>query len=228
MIGYFALAIRQLPDPAFRRVLLRSLASATAAFAVLATAVWFFLAGTNFFTFRLVEWIVDALGSIAVVVVIWLLFPAVASFFVGLFLDEIVTAVEKRHYPGDPPSRPVPLSTAIAVSLRFAGAAAILNLLALPFYVAAFWFPPLAVAIFYCLNGYLLSREYHELVALGRLDAVAAATLRKADRRRLFLAGIVIAFLFTVPVVNLFAPVIGVAAMVHMFRSARQAAVLAS
>lgn len=221
MIGYFALAIRQLPDPAFRRVLLRSLASATAVFAGLATAVWFFLAGTDLFTFWLVEWIVGVLGGVAVVAVIWLLFPAVASFFVGLFLDEIVAAVEKRHYPDDPPARPVPLSTAVAVSLRFAGAAAILNLLALPFYVAAFWFPPLAVAIFYCLNGYLPSREYHELVALGWLDAGEVATRRKADRRRLFLAGIVIAFLFTVPVVNLFAPVIGVAAMVHMSRSPR-------
>ena len=221
MIRSFALAIRQLPDPAFRRVLLRSLTLATAVLVGLATAVWFFLAGTDLFAFRPVEWIVDVLGGIAVVAVTWLLFPAVASFFAGLFLDEIVAAVEERHYPDNPPARPVPLSTATAVSLRFAGAAAMLNLLALPFYVAAFWFPPLAVAIFYCLNGYLLSREYYELVALGRLDAGEVETLRKADRRRLFLAGVVIAFLFTVPVVNLFAPVIGIAAMAHMFRLPR-------
>ena len=221
MIRSFALAIRQLPDPAFRRVLLRSLTLATAVLVGLATAVWFFLAGTDLFAFRPVEWIVDVLGGIAVVAVTWLLFPAVASFFAGLFLDEIVAAVEERHYPDNPPARPVPLSTATAVSLRFAGAAAMLNLLALPFYVVAFWFPPLAVAIFYCLNGYLLSREYYELVALGRLDAGEVETLRKADRRRLFLAGVVIAFLFTVPVVNLFAPVIGIAAMAHMFRLPR-------
>ena len=221
MIGSFALAIRQLPDPAFRRVLLRSLALAAAALAGLAAAVWFVLAGTDLFAFRPIEWVVDVLGGVAAVVAAWLLFPAVASFLVGLFLDEIVAAVEARHYPDDPPARPAPLSAVTTVSLRFAGAAAMLNLLALPFYAAAFWFPPLAVAIFYCLNGYLLSREYYELVALGRWNASEAATLRKANRRRLFLAGVVIAFLFTVPVVNLFAPVVGVAAMTHMFRPPR-------
>ena len=238
MIRSFALAIRQLPDPAFRRVLLRSLALTLATLAGLAAAVWFFLAGTDLFAFRPIEWIVDALGGIAAVVAAWLLFPAAASFFVGLFLDEIVAAVEARHYPDDPPARPAPLSAIIAVSLRFAGAAAALNLLALPFYAAAFWFPPLAIAVFYCLNGYLPSREYYELVALGRLDAGEAATLRKANRRRLLQAGVVIALLFATPVVNLFAPVVGVAAMTHMFRApraggsranpARQAAVLAS
>ena len=43
--------------------------------------------------------------------------------------------------------------------------------------------------------------------------------LRKANRQRLFLSGVVITFLFTIPIVNLFAPVIGVAAMAHIFRS---------
>ena len=94
-----------------------------------------------------------------------------------------------------------------------------LNLLALPFYLLTFWFPPFALAIFYCLNGYLLSREYYELVALRRLDTAAAVALRKANKQRLFLAGVIITFLFTIPIVNLFAPVIGVAAMAHVFRS---------
>ncbi len=219
MIRSFALAIRQLSDPAVRRVLLRSLSLAAAVFAGLAVAVWFVLAGTDLFAFPPVEWVVDVLGGIAVAVVTWLLFPAVASFFVGLFLEEIAVAVEERHYPDDPPARPVPVSTATAVSLRFAGVTLVLNLLALPFYLMTFWFPPFALAVFYGLNGYLLSREYYELVALRRLDADAAAKLRKTNGRRLFLSGVVISFLFTVPVVNLFAPVVGVAAMAHVFRS---------
>ena len=221
MIRPFALAIRQLSDPAFRRVLLRSLSLAVAVFTGLAAVVWFFLAGTDFFTFWLIEWIVGVLGGVAVAVVTWLLFPAVVSFFVGLFLEEIVAAVEERHYPDDPPARSTPISTAIVVSLRFAGVTLALNLLALPLYLITFWFPPLALAIFYCLNGYLLSREYYELVSLRRLDAGAGEMLRKANRQRLFLSGVVITFLFTIPIVNLFAPVIGVAAMAHIFRSLR-------
>ena len=65
----------------------------------------------------------------------------------------------------------------------------------------------------------MLSREYYELVSLRQSDAGAAEMLRKANRQRLFLSGVVITFLFTIPIVNLFAPVIGVAAMAHIFRS---------
>lgn len=219
MIRSFSLAIRQLPDPAFRRVLLRALLLATIVFVGLAAVVWFFLAGTDFFTFWLLETIIDVLGGVAVVVVTWLLFPAVASFFVTLFLEDIVGAVEERHYPDDPPPHAIPLSTTVVVSLRFTTVALALNVLALPFYLLTFWFPPFALALFYCLNGYLLSREYYELVALRRLDARAATSLRKANRQRLFLAGVIITFLFTVPIVNLFASVIGVAAMAHLFHS---------
>ena len=46
--------------------------------------------------------------------------------------------------------------------------------------------------------------------------------MRKAHRGRLFLAGIVIAFLFTVPGLNLVAPVIATAAMVHLFENFRR------
>ena len=219
MIRSLSLAIRQLPDPAFRRVLVQSLLLAAVVFAGLAAIVWFFMAGTNIFTFWLLEMIVDVLGGVAVAVMTWLLFPAVASFFVSLFLEDIVSAVEDLHYPDDPPARSVPISTTIAVSLRFTGVTLALNLLALPFYLLTFWFPPFALAIFYCLNGYLLSREYYELVALRRLDTAAAVALRKANKQRLFLAGVIITFLFTIPIVNLFAPVIGVAAMAHVFRS---------
>mgnify|MGYP001205978394 CR=1 FL=1 len=221
MIRSFSLSIRQLPDPAFRRVLVRALALAIIVFIGLAGVVWFFLAGTSFFTFWLLETIVDVLGGIAVAVVTWLLFPAVASFFVSLFLEEIVDAVEDRHYPDDPPARPVALSTTVMVSLRFTGITVALNIIALPFYLLTFWFPPFAMAIFYCLNGYLLSREYYELVALRRLDAADAVSMRKVNKQRLFLAGVIITFLFTIPIVNLFAPVIGVAAMAHIFRSLR-------
>jgi uncharacterized protein involved in cysteine biosynthesis len=68
------------------------------------------------------------------------------------------------------------------------------------------------------VNGYLLSCEYFELVALRRLEAGDVRSLRKAYGGPLFMAGVLIAFLLTVPLVNLVAPVIGTAAMVHLFQ----------
>ena len=45
-----------------------------------------------------------------------------------------------------------------------------------------------------------------------------ARDLRHANRWRILWAGAGIAFLFTVPVLNLAAPVIGAAAMVHLVK----------
>ena len=50
---------------------------------------------------------------------VWLLFPAVASFFVTLFLEDIVVAVENRHYSDDPPAQSVKLSKSMLITLRF-------------------------------------------------------------------------------------------------------------
>ncbi len=46
-------------------------------------------------------------------------------------------------------------------------------------------------------------------------------TLRKAHRGQLFLTGLVIALLLTVPVVNFLAPVTATAVMVHLFETWR-------
>jgi uncharacterized protein involved in cysteine biosynthesis len=71
--------------------------------------------------------------------------------------------------------------------------------------------------LFYALNGYLLGREYFELVALRHLPAPAAAQLRRRHRVKLFWGGVTIAFLSSLPVVNLLVPVIATAFMVHVF-----------
>jgi len=213
------MSINQLSDPAFRKVLVRGIIMSGFVFSCLLGTVWFFLSETSYFSFWLVEMIVDVLGGIAVIVVTWLLFPAVASFFVALFLDDIVDAVEIRHYPNEPPRKSVVSSSAIMVSLRFTAITLVLNIIALPFYLLTIWFPPLAIVIFYILNGYLLGREYYELVALRYLSLTNSELTRKANKSQLFVAGVGITFLFTIPILNLVAPVIAVAAISHIFRS---------
>jgi CysZ protein len=98
------------------------------------------------------------------------------------------------------------------VALQFTAVMVLLNLLVLPLYLV----PVVNVVAFYGINGYLLSREYFDLVALRRLDARAAQRLRQAQRGRLFVAGLLIAGLLTIPLVNLLAPLIAAAFMVHV------------
>ena len=90
-----------------------------------------------------------------------------------------------------------------------------LNLVVLLFLIPPF--TPLFPFVFYAANGYLLGREYFELVASRRLEPADVRAFRQSHRTRLFLAGLVIAFLLTIPVVNLLVPVIGVAAFTHLF-----------
>ena len=54
---------------------------------------------------------------------------------------------------------------------------------------------------------------------LRRLAPRPARRLRRAHRGRVLLAGIVVVFIMTIPVVNLIAPVLATAFMVHVFQN---------
>jgi uncharacterized protein involved in cysteine biosynthesis len=95
---------------------------------------------------------------------------------------------------------------------RFVLVALLLNLVALPFY----FLPGANLPIYLGLNGYLLGREYFELVAGQRLRLREVAQLRRQQRGRLWLAGVAIAAMLIVPVFNLVAPVVAIAFMVHL------------
>jgi len=106
--------------------------------------------------------------------------------------------------------------------LRFALVVLALNLAALPLYLAALLVPPLYLFVFYGLNGYLLGREYFELVALRHMDPAAARTVFRRNRTSLSVAGAVIAVMLGIPLVNLLAPIVATAFMVHLFADMRR------
>ena len=94
----------------------------------------------------------------------------------------------------------------------------------LPLYLLLLFVPPFNLIVFYALNGYLLGREYFEIVGVRRLDDAETRTLRRRHRGRAFMAGVVIAILLTVPLVNLFTPVVATAFMLHVFERLRRRA----
>ena len=93
-----------------------------------------------------------------------------------------------------------------------------LNILAIPVYLVLLLFPPLFPVAFCGINGYLLCREYFELAAHRHMDPANAWPCATKIVGVYGRTGAGIAFLFTVPFVNLDAPVIAVAAMVHVFK----------
>jgi len=218
MIRSFFKATDQFSDPAAKRIILIGTAVAVIVFAALWGTIGYLLANTTLFDIGWLETVFDFLGGAATVVLTWLLFPAVISAVIGFFLDDIARAVELRHYPELGPAQGLNATASLATSLRFLAVLVLLNLLMLPFLLTG----PLFPFIYYAVNGYLLSREYFELVALRRLPPAEAQALRRAQGLKLFPAGVAIAFLLTIPVVNLLAPILATGWMVHLYQRARQ------
>ncbi len=227
MIAALVRAFAALAQPQLRRVVGLSLGVAVAVFAALWLGIAWALHGHSAFAWAPLDWLVNLLGMLAVLLLTWVLFPAVATLAAAFFLDRVATAVEASDYPAKPPPRIRPMREAFTATARLMGLTILLNLLALPLYVLM---PALNIFVFLGLNGYLLGREYFEVVALRRLDTMAAREMRRRFAGRLFLGGVTIAGLFAVPVLNLVAPVVATAFMVHLFEglSGRTAAALPS
>jgi CysZ protein len=218
LLTAFVRAVKQLGDPAIRRVLWISLGLSLLTFLLLWSGVGYLLTHTVFFKIGWLDTAIDVLGGFATLFLSWLLFPAVVSITIGFFLEAVAAAVERRHYPDLPPVRSQPLEEVLASSVKLFGVMLLLNLIMLPFLLI----PPLFPFVFYGVNGYLLGREYFELVAFRRLDPVRARLLRRRHGRTLFTAGVLIAFLLTIPIINLLTPLIGTSAMVHVFERIRR------
>ena len=221
MISAFLKAIAQLSDPAFRRVLVLGVFGALVTFVLLNVTVDWLLVKSQLFTTGWLDTAVDVLGGLGSFLLTLLLFPAVASMIIGVLLDDIVRAVEDRHYPDLPPARERPMLEDLATTARFAGKLIAVNLVALPLYLLLMWFG-VGIVLYYVLNGYLVGREYWELVALRRLTAEQADALRRRRRLYLWVVGAGFTFLLSLPLVNLVAPMIATAIMVHVFQTLRR------
>jgi uncharacterized protein involved in cysteine biosynthesis len=213
-------AFADVSSPAVRRFTVLGLALALSSFIVVWTAIAILLARTALFEWGPLNWLVDILGGTAVLVISWLIFPAVVTIVMGFFLDQIAGAVEAMHYPDRGPARRSSIAETVAMTARLMAITVLLNLLALPVYIMA---PGLNFFVFVGINGYLFGREYFEVIALRRLDRIAAREARRRVAARVFVAGVVIAGLFAIPFVNLIAAVIATAFMVHLAAQLRVA-----
>lgn len=235
MFNALSKAFGQSADPAFRRVFLLSFLISLAVFVLLWMIASFTLgwlgegvgawvaANVSIEWIQIAaDWLFSAAYIGALLVVTLFLFPSVMLIGMSFLLDPIAEAVERKHYPSLPAARHQPNGEAIRGALVFTLVTLVVNIVALPFYIALLFLPPLNLVLFYLINGYLLGREYFELVAVRRLDIRGATKLRKHFRLRVILAGAVIAFLLTIPILNLFMPIIATAFMLHLFEGFRQ------
>jgi uncharacterized protein involved in cysteine biosynthesis len=129
-------------------------------------------------------------------------------------LESICRSVESVYYPHLPKAQGQTLFRGVLVGLRFTGTMIVLNIIFLPLVVM----PPIYIFASWVLNGYLLSREFFELVAYRRLDKVNVDRMFKKFRFTLIGYGLVIAFISIVPVLNFIVPLFATAVMLHAFQ----------
>ena len=221
MLHALTRTLGQITDPRIRSILWKTLLLALGLFILLFMGVGVVLSETQFFAMGWLESTMEWLGGIATLVLAWILFPSVVVLILSFFLEDVAQAVENRHHPDLGPARVQPWREVVVIAVKFAFIAIILNVLALPLYILLY-FVGIGIVLYYLLNGYLLGREYFELVALRRLTAADAATLRRAFSGRIVLCGVFIAFLSSLPLINLLAPVMGTMLMVHVVADLRR------
>ncbi len=221
MVRAFDLALRQLGDPELRSVVWQSLLLSLVLQIAIGVLAWWAL--QHFATFQW-DWVNSAirwLGGGAVTVLALILFPASFGIVISIFMEKIADIVESRYYPELGRARGISIWTGLWTGLVFLLAVVALNLIMLPFYLVALFIAGLGAMLFYGINGWLAARLYYEQVALRRRSPAEVKAWRKANGGVLWLTGIVIVFLGTIPILNLIVPVLGTAAMVHVAQTLR-------
>jgi uncharacterized protein involved in cysteine biosynthesis len=219
----FRLALGQLGDPRFRRVLFMGVGSALAlliAFAYVLSifAGWAIGDGISLPLLGEIRWLDDVFswGALIVVMVlsVFLMVP-VSSAIISLLLDDVADAVEAVHYPHIPQKPRTPLGESLRDTISFLGVMVGVNLLAMILYII---FAPIAIFIFWAVNGFLLGREYYTLAAMRRVGRKRAKELRRKHFITIWAAGILMAMPLSIPLVNLVIPILGAATFTHLFQ----------
>ncbi len=213
MVAAFLLALRQFADPQIWRILVKSMALTMLLFALLGTGGWW-LAERVLARSGAGEWSQLA-ATVLVVLGALLLWRILAIAVLQFFADEVVAAVEARHYPAALASaRKLGWREELANSARGAGRALGLNLLALPVALVLLLTGIGAPLVFWLVNAVLLGRELSDMVWLRHRHAIGVPSPVAGAER--FAMGGVVAALLAVPVVNLLAPVLGAAMAAHL------------
>lgn len=228
MIHDFLLSIGQLGDRRIASVFLKSLFVTLLLFAASGVALWYgmrWAAGYWFGATPGTSSLADLATLVAMLLAHWLLFRAVAVAVIGIFADEVVQAVEAKHYPAaHAVARDVPFMRSVAMGLGSASRAILVNLLFSPIYlILIFVLPGVGTTVaFFLVNSWLLGRDLGDMVAARHMQPEALPGWRGRTSIRRFTLGAAGTGLFLIPVLNLLAPVVGAAMATHSFHRGKR------
>lgn len=200
-------------SPDYRRVLLRSVGFAVGLLVALGIGAHYALTYFVALDLRWAEITLDIVAAFGIFIAAIFLVPPVTSLIAGLFLDDVAAQVE-RGFPGEPEGQPLPIGRSLFLTVKFFGVMLAVNLVALLLLLV----PGVNLVVFYVANGYLLGREYFQLAAMRYRDEDEVALLRRHHAGAIFLAGLIIAAVVSVPILNLVTPVFATIFMVRLHK----------
>ena len=224
MLASFTMAFGQLNDSRFLKPLLYSLGLSLVValialpagylgFEWLNQAFLSWLEGGDSWWMDTIEWSLRVLGILIMLVILFFAFGSVQTAFLGLFLDDVVTAARDKNHPTIQLEPPPSLSKSSWASARFLALSLSLNALILPVVLIGWFLPPLGLIVQLIANGYLFGKEYEDIIA------VRFQTETRLDPLKRTIFGTATAALFLVPVLNFVAPVISAAAFTNYIAS---------
>lgn len=229
MIQAFFLSLGQLTDRPIAMVLLKSLGVTVLLFAAAGVGLWF---ATDWLAETAGAWLGlgddgNLVASLATLLLLllawWLLFRAIAVAVVGVFADEIVAAVEAKHYPAaHVQARDVPFAQSAAMGIGSGLRTLGVNLLLVPIYLLLLITGVGTALAFFLVNAWLLGRDLGDMVAARHMPASELAGWRRRTKMHRFALGAIGTALFLVPLLNLVAPVLGAAMATHIFHRRRK------
>lgn len=214
MISDAIRSLGQVFEPAFRAILIKSLAFTLAVLMVVWIGLQALVAGFVELPYPWLDTVVTILTGIGAIFALGFLVAPVTALFAGFFQDDVAEIVERTNYPADLPGKAMPLGTSMLSTLRFTGVVILGNLFALVLLLV----PGINLIAFFVVNAYLLGREFFEFAASRFMPLTEARRLRQANSGKVFMAGLLIAAVLAVPLLNLVTPVFATIFMVHLFK----------
>lgn len=224
MINALLLSLGQLTDRPILVLLLKVILITLLLLVVFGIATFFAL--TELFAYFDLEGGGFAAAATAVLIAAFaavFLFRVIAIFVLNIFSDEIVDAVEARHYPDRAAQARAPgYAIGIKMGLASVGRAIGYNILALPIYVILLFTAIGTPAAFFAVNALLIGRDLQDMIvvrhAVDQSQNPDEWTLSKLPR---FGLGLVTALLLAIPFVNFLAPILGAAMATHLVHMKR-------
>ena len=150
------------------------------------------------------------LGGSLTLVIAYFFFAGIHGAFVGIFIDDILDAIHQKHYPEMPWQKPPSMIRSFLFTARILFLTIFLNIIASPLLFIGWFIPPIGLSFQVILNGYLLGKEYGQLVEF-RIPASQV----NSPTPKYFANGIMASVIWIVPFINLLAPILLAGSVLH-------------